>query len=66
MFRFIVAGFANGIVALWDLATKSPLLLKDDTFCPVWSFYAHSSVVTGKFIITLQMLDKGIKFVLLA
>lgn len=45
--KFIIAGFANGIVALWDLQTKSPLLLRKDGHYPVWSFYAHSSVVTA-------------------
>lgn len=45
--KFIVAGFANGIVGLWDIHTKSPLLLSGDSLLPVWSFYAHSSVVTA-------------------
>lgn len=45
--RFIAAGFANGIVGLWDLGTKSPLLRNDDRIYPVWSFYAHNAIVTG-------------------
>ena len=47
LYRFIAAGFANGIVGLWDLQTKSPLLARGNDLYPVWSFYAHSSVVSG-------------------
>ena len=51
--RFIVAGFANGVVGIWDLGTKSPLLLKEETIYPVWSFYSHSGIVTGESFICL-------------
>ena len=43
----IVAGFANGVVGLWDLNTKSPALLDGNVLSPVWSFYAHNSIVSG-------------------
>jgi len=44
----LIAGFANGVVALWNLETQSPILLNDKVLYPVWSFYAHSTVVTGE------------------
>lgn len=46
--RFIVGGFGNGTVAVWDLEAKSPLLSTSDALYPVWSFFAHASVVTGR------------------
>ena len=46
--RFVIAGFANGVVALWNLGTRSPILLNDKVLHPAWSFYAHASVITGK------------------
>lgn len=49
--RFIVGGFANGTVGVWDLQTKSPLLSSGDTLYPIWSFYAHACAVTGKVLL---------------
>ena len=47
MYRFIAAGFGNGMIGLWDLQTKSVLLRNGRVLHPVWSFYGHSSTVTG-------------------
>jgi len=68
--RFIIAGFANGVVAVWNLKTQSPLLLNDKVLYPIWSFYAHSSVVTAvslsphhndaRFIVTASV-DRSVK-----
>ncbi|XP_054268325.1 general transcription factor 3C polypeptide 2-like [Macrosteles quadrilineatus] len=41
----IAGGFANGMVALWDLATTSPLLKSGSTLLPFKVIEAHQSAV---------------------
>ncbi|XP_046674072.1 uncharacterized protein LOC124363050 [Homalodisca vitripennis] len=43
----IVGGFANGMVALWDLHTTSPLLRDGKVIYPFKVFEAHLSAVTA-------------------
>uniref|UniRef100_A0A1B6LWK2 C2H2-type domain-containing protein n=1 Tax=Graphocephala atropunctata TaxID=36148 RepID=A0A1B6LWK2_9HEMI len=43
----IVGGFANGMVALWDLQTTSPLLREGNVIYPFKVFEAHLSAVTA-------------------
>jgi len=56
--RYIVAGFANGIVSLWNLQAKSLSLLNGDVLHPIWSFYAHNSIITCKYpeVVTIFVL----------
>ena len=68
--RYVVAGYANGVIGLWDLHTKSPLLRNEKFIYPLWSFYGHHSVVTavslsphhndGRFIASASM-DRCLK-----
>ncbi|KAK0182296.1 hypothetical protein PV327_000448 [Microctonus hyperodae] len=54
----IAAGFTNGYVGLWDLTSKSPLLVtKSNATLIITSyrnFYAHAQAVTGITIIPLK------------
>lgn len=43
----LAAGFASGMVGLWDLNTKSPLLHCDNVYYPYHVFQAHQSSVSG-------------------
>lgn len=53
--NLVAAGYARGVVAVWDLATKSPLLLVnqkdvsrvDKIILPRFSWLAHSSCVSS-------------------
>jgi len=53
--RFLIAGYCNGMVAIYDITTTSPLLLdyeKDSlqditVISPFWTFQAHLGPVTG-------------------
>jgi len=50
--RIIAGSFTNGMVAVWDIATESPLLRKrvgkSCIVYPYHSFQAHIGVVSGK------------------
>ncbi|KAK2723416.1 hypothetical protein QYM36_001925 [Artemia franciscana] len=64
----IVAGFFNGLVALWKLSSNSKLIPRNKTnILPILSFYAHTSLVTsvefcsefdGRYLVTCG-LDKA-------
>jgi hypothetical protein len=49
--RIIAGSFTNGMVAVWDISTESPLLSKRTgkscTVYPYHSFQAHIGVVSG-------------------
>jgi hypothetical protein len=52
MFHRIIAGsFTNGMVAVWDISTESPLLSrrmgKSYIMYPYHTFQAHIGVVSG-------------------
>ncbi|KAJ4444801.1 hypothetical protein ANN_06598 [Periplaneta americana] len=61
--RIIAGAFTNGMVALWDLASESPLLCKKTgksyTMYPYHCFQAHIGVVSD--MIDLKHMNEGIK-----
>lgn len=56
--KLIVAGYSNGIVAIFDLSNGSPILYTNDSNChsyqPLRSWTAHGAPVTGVGISTIS------------